>query len=114
MQWTLTTEQDVAVLSVSGYLPEQDADRLAGAVGWACEHSSGPLILDLMKLRDRSSAGQSALGGAVRGWVADGRKVVARPAASALVVTDADLTAVDQYPERAAAAAAMLAPLELE
>lgn len=97
MQWDLGVHAGVAVLSIGGYLPDQDADRLAGAVGWACAHSNGPLVLDLTGLRGWSPQGQSSLGAAARGWAAERRiLVLCLPAATPLTVTDQDLAGLTQ------------------
>jgi len=101
----------VAVLSVSGFIPDQDANRLVGAVGWVCARSSGPLVLDLTGLRGWSPMGEAALGAAARGWSGDGRDIVVCLApTSPLALTDAELAGARRYPDLRSAVAALRAP----
>jgi hypothetical protein len=74
-QWELSERDGVAVLSLRGQLEEPASRRFVAALGWACTHSTGPLVLDLSRLGSWSAGGRSAIDGAVSGWQRDGRKV---------------------------------------
>lgn len=87
IEWRYTVEQDLAVLSVSGYLGPDAVHRFAGAIGWVVERGSGPVVVDLTGLRSWSAEGQLAIIDAARRLAAAGRslELAAIPADGSLV-----------------------------
>ncbi|MGA5135505.1 STAS domain-containing protein [Streptomyces olivoreticuli] len=61
IEWRYTAHDSLGVLSLSGYLGAQAVDRFGGAIGWAADRGTGPLILDLTELKGWSAEGQSAI-----------------------------------------------------
>lgn len=51
IEWRYTVEQDLGILSVSGYLGPDAVHRFAGAVGWVVGRGTGPVVVDLTELR---------------------------------------------------------------
>ncbi|MGW5249421.1 anti-sigma factor antagonist [Streptomyces sp. NPDC004129] len=87
IEWRYTVEQDLGILSVSGYLGPDAVHRFAGAVGWVMGRGSGPVIVDLTELRSWSAEGQLAITEAARRLAAAGRslELAAIPADGSLV-----------------------------
>jgi hypothetical protein len=87
IEWRYTVEQDLGILSVSGYLGLDAVHRFAGAVGWVVERGRGPVIVDLTGLRGWSAEGQLAITEAARRLTDAGRglEVAAIPADGSLV-----------------------------
>ncbi|MCC9707419.1 STAS domain-containing protein [Streptomyces sp. MNU76] len=87
IEWRYTVEQDLGVLSVSGYLGPDAVHRFAGAIGWVVGRGSGPVIVDLTELRSWSTEGQVAITEAARSLAAAGRslELAAIPADGSLV-----------------------------
>ncbi|MET7481707.1 anti-sigma factor antagonist [Streptomyces sp. NPDC005538] len=87
IEWRYTAEQDLGVLSVSGYLGPDAVRRFDGAVGWVVGRGSGPVIVDLTGLRGWSTEGQLAITEAARRLAAAGRdlELAAIPADGSLV-----------------------------
>ncbi|QIY93969.2 STAS domain-containing protein [Streptomyces sp. S1D4-11] len=87
IEWRHTVEQDLGILSVSGYLGPDAVHRFTGAVGWALARGTGPVIVDLTGLRGWSAEGQLAITEAARRLSAAGRilGLAAIPADGSLV-----------------------------
>ncbi|MFF0041533.1 anti-sigma factor antagonist [Streptomyces mirabilis] len=87
IEWRYTVEQDLGILSVSGYLGPDAVHRFTGAVGWALARGTGPVIVDLTGLRGWSAEGQLAITEAARRLAAAGRslELAAIPADGSLV-----------------------------
>ena len=87
IEWRYTVEQDLAILSVSGYLGPDAARRFTGAIGWVVGRGTGPVIVDLTELRSWSAEGQVAITEAARRLAAAGRglELAAIPADGSLV-----------------------------
>jgi len=87
IEWRYTVEQDLGILSVTGYLGPDAVHRFAGAVGWVMGRGSGPVIVDLAGLRSWSAEGQLAIIEAARRLAAAGRglELAAIPADGSLV-----------------------------
>jgi hypothetical protein len=87
IEWRYTVEQDLGILSVSGYLGPDAVRRFAGAVGWVVGRGTGPVVADLTGLRGWSAEGQLAITEAARRLVEAGRslEVAAIPADGSLV-----------------------------
>lgn len=87
IEWRYTVEQDLGILSVSGYLGPDAVHRFTGAVGWAPARGTGPAIVDLTELRSRSAEGQLAIADAARRLAEGGRclELAAIPADGSLV-----------------------------
>lgn len=87
IEWRYTVEQDLGILSVSGYLGRDAVRRFSGAVGWVVGRGSGPVIVDLAGLRGWSTEGQVAITEAARRLAAAGRdlELAAIPADGSLV-----------------------------
>lgn len=107
IEWRYTVEQDLGVLSVSGYLGPDAVHRFAGAVGWVVGRGRGPVIVDLTGLRGWSAEGQVAITEAARRLAAAGRglELAAIPADGSLV-PDGDCLPIPVHPDRAGALAA--------
>lgn len=107
IEWRYTVEQDLGVLSVSGYLGPDAVHRFAGAVGWVVGRGRGPVIVDLTGLRGWSAEGQVAITEAARRLAAAGRglELAAIPADGSLV-PDGDCPPIPVHPDRAGALAA--------
>lgn len=82
-----TVEQDLGILSVSGYLGPDAVHRFAGAVGWVVGRGSGPVIVALTELRRWSAEGQLAIIEAAQRLAEAGRslELAAIPADGSLV-----------------------------
>ncbi|MFE2964433.1 anti-sigma factor antagonist [Streptomyces sp. NPDC059340] len=63
IEWRYTVEQNLGVLSVSGYLGPDAVRRCAGAVGWVVGRGTGPVIVRPTGLRGWSVEGQPAIRG---------------------------------------------------
>jgi hypothetical protein len=87
IEWHYTVEQDLGILSVSGFLGPDAVHRFAGAIGWVVGRGSGPVIVDLTGLRGWSAEGQLAITEAARRLAAAGRslELAAIPADGSLV-----------------------------
>jgi hypothetical protein len=87
IEWRYTVEQDLGILSVSGYLGPDAVHRFAGAVGWVMGRGTGPVIVDLTGLRGWSAEGQLAITEAARRLAEAGRslELAAIPADGSLV-----------------------------
>ncbi|MFI1358332.1 STAS domain-containing protein [Streptomyces sp. NPDC020898] len=87
IEWRYTVEQDLGILSVSGYLGPDAVRRFEGAVGWAVGRGSGPVVVDLTGLRGWSAEGQLAIIEAARRLAEAGRslELAAIPADGSLV-----------------------------
>ncbi|WP_328437228.1 anti-sigma factor antagonist [Streptomyces sp. NBC_00457] len=87
IEWRYTIEQDLGILSVSGYLGPDAVRRFSGAVGWVVARGTGPVIVDLTGLRSWSAEGQLAITEAARRLADDGRilELAAIPADGSLV-----------------------------
>ncbi|CAL9637730.1 anti-sigma factor antagonist [Streptomyces sp. enrichment culture] len=87
IEWRCTVEQNLAILAVAGHLSPGAARRLTGAVGWAVDRSTGPVIVDLTRLHGWSAEGQLAIAEAARRLRAAGRslELAAIPADGSLV-----------------------------
>ncbi|MCX4904003.1 anti-sigma factor antagonist [Streptomyces sp. NBC_00878] len=87
IEWRYTVEQDLGILSVSGYLGSDAVRRFAGAVGWVVGRGTGPVVVDLTELRGWSAEGQLAITEATRRLAAAGRspELAAIPADGSLV-----------------------------
>jgi len=107
IEWRYTVEQDLGILSVSGYLGPDAVHRFAGAVGWVVGRGSGPVIVDLTELRRWSAEGQPAIIEAARRLAAAGRilELAAIPADGSLV-PDGDRPRVPVHTDLAGALAA--------
>ncbi|MFJ6895594.1 anti-sigma factor antagonist [Streptomyces hokutonensis] len=104
IEWRYTAEQDLGILSVSGYLGPDAVRRFAGAVGWVVGRGSGPVIVDLTGLRGWSAEGQLAITEAARRLAAAGRslELAAIPADGSLV-PHGDYPPIPVHPDRAGA-----------
>ncbi|MFJ7591309.1 anti-sigma factor antagonist [Streptomyces sp. NPDC097617] len=107
IEWQYTAHDHLGVLSLSGYLGGDAADRFTGAVGWAVARGTGPVILDLAGLLGWSAGGQLAVAQAARTLAAHGRnlEMAAIPADGSLV-PDASCPDIPVHAELAAALAA--------
>lgn len=107
IQWRYTVEQDLGILSVSGYLGPDAVHRFAGAIGWVVGRGSGPVVVDLTGLRGWSAEGQLAITEAARRLAAAGRslELAAIPADGSLV-PDGDGPPIPVHADRAGALAA--------
>ena len=87
IEWRYTVEQDLGILSVTGYLGPDAVHRFAGAVGWVVGRGSGPVIVDLTDLHGWSAEGQLAITEAARRLAAADRslELAAIPADGSLV-----------------------------
>ena len=87
IEWRYTVEQDLGILSVSGYLGPDAVHRFTGAIGWVVGRGSGPVIVDLTELRGWSAEGQLAITEAACRLAAAGRglELAAIPADGSLV-----------------------------
>jgi hypothetical protein len=87
IEWRYTVEQDLGILSVSGYLGPDAVRRFEGAVGWVMGRGSGPVVVDLTELGAWSAEGQLAITEAARRLAAAGRslELAAIPADGSLV-----------------------------
>ncbi|MFI0085351.1 anti-sigma factor antagonist [Streptomyces bobili] len=87
IEWRYTVEQDLGILSVSGYLGPDAVRRFTGAVGWVVGRGSGPVIVDLTGLRGWSAEGQLTIIEAARRLAGAGRglELAAIPADGSLV-----------------------------
>ncbi|MGX2997372.1 anti-sigma factor antagonist [Streptomyces sp. JNUCC 64] len=61
IEWRYTTQPGLGVLSLAGYLGTEAVGRFTGAVGWVRARGTGPVILDLTRLRGWSADGQRAV-----------------------------------------------------
>ncbi|QFQ98648.1 anti-sigma factor antagonist [Streptomyces phaeolivaceus] len=107
IEWRYTAEQDLGVLSVSGFLGPDAVHRFAGAIGWVVGRGSGPVIVDLAELGSWSAEGQLAIIDAARRLAAAGRslELAAIPADGSLV-PDADCPSIPVHSDLAGALAA--------
>ncbi|WEH12809.1 anti-sigma factor antagonist [Streptomyces sp. VNUA24] len=87
IEWRYTIEQDLGILSVTGYLGPDAVHRFAGAIGWVVARGTGSVILDLTELRSWSAEGQLAITEAARRLAGAGRslELAAIPADGSLV-----------------------------
>ncbi|MBK3566712.1 STAS domain-containing protein [Streptomyces sp. MBT62] len=107
IEWRYTVEQELGILSISGYLGPDAVHRFAGAIGWVVQRGSGPVIVDLSALRGWSAEGQSAITEAARRLATAGRglELAAIPADGSLV-PDADCPPIPVHADLAGALAA--------
>ncbi|WP_405685962.1 anti-sigma factor antagonist [Streptomyces sp. NBC_00057] len=87
IEWRYTTQPDLGVLSLAGYLGPEAVARFTGAVGWVLARGTGPVILDLTELRGWSTGGQLAVAQAASRLADVGRslELAAIPADGSLV-----------------------------
>jgi len=107
IEWRYTVEQELGVLSVSGYLGPDAVRRFEGAVGWAVGRGTGPVVVDLTGLRTWSAEGQLAITEAARRLAAAGRslELAAIPPDGSLV-PDGDCPPIPVHADLAGALAA--------
>ncbi|MFE9650697.1 STAS domain-containing protein [Streptomyces sp. NPDC006365] len=75
IEWRYTVEQNLGILSVSGYLGLDAVRRFAGAVGWVVGRGTGPVVVDLTGLRSWSAEGRLAITEAARRLAEAGRSL---------------------------------------
>ncbi|MFE1552148.1 anti-sigma factor antagonist [Streptomyces sp. NPDC058718] len=87
IEWRYTVQQELGVLSLAGFLGGDALGRFTGAVGWAVARGTGPVVLDLSRLRGWSAGGQLAVAEAAHRLRAAGRslELAAIPADGSLV-----------------------------
>ncbi|WP_314617978.1 STAS domain-containing protein [Streptomyces stackebrandtii] len=87
IEWRYTVQQELGVLSLAGFLGGDALGRFTGAVGWAVARGTGPVVLDLSRLRGWSAGGQHAVAEAAHRLRAAGRslELAAIPADGSLV-----------------------------
>ncbi|MCX5389231.1 STAS domain-containing protein [Streptomyces sp. NPDC006482] len=87
IEWRYTVQQELGVLSLAGFLGADALGRFTGAVGWAVARGTGPVVLDLSRLRGWSAGGQVAVAEAARRLRDVGRslELAAIPADGSLV-----------------------------
>ncbi|MEU2237996.1 STAS domain-containing protein [Streptomyces sp. NPDC018338] len=87
IEWRYTVQQELGVLSLAGFLGSDALGRFTGAVGWAVARGTGPVVLDLSRLRGWSAGGQLAVAEAAHRLRAAGRslELAAIPADGSLV-----------------------------
>ncbi|MDV5144142.1 STAS domain-containing protein [Streptomyces sp. SBC-4] len=87
IEWRYTVQQELGVLSLAGFLGADALGRFTGAVGWAVARGTGPVVLDLSRLRGWSAGGQLAVTEAAHRLRAAGRslELAAIPTGGALV-----------------------------
>ncbi|MER5709655.1 STAS domain-containing protein [Streptomyces sp. NPDC002122] len=87
IEWRYTVQQELGVLSLAGFLGGDALGRFTGAVGWAVARGTGPVVLDLSRLRGWSAGGQLAVTEAAHRLRAAGRslELAAVPADGSLV-----------------------------
>lgn len=61
IEWHYTAHDNLGVLSVTGCLGAQAADRFVGAIDCTAHRGTGPVIVDLTELKGWSVAGQGAI-----------------------------------------------------
>ncbi|MFG2030578.1 STAS domain-containing protein [Streptomyces sp. NPDC048825] len=107
IEWRYTVEQNLGILSVSGYLGLDAVRRFAGAVGWVVGRGTGPVIVDLTGLRGWSAEGQLAITEAARRLAEAGRslELAAIPADGSLVPVG-DCPPIPVHPDLSGALAA--------
>ncbi|MFF8380144.1 anti-sigma factor antagonist [Streptomyces sp. NPDC015661] len=107
IEWRYTVQQELGVLSLAGFLGADAVGRFTGAVGWAVARGTGPVVLDLTRLRGWSVGGQLAVAEAAVRLRAVGRslELAAIPADGSLVPAG-DEPAVPVHRDLAAALAA--------
>jgi hypothetical protein len=106
IDWRYTVEQDLGILSVSGYLGPDAVHRFKGAIGWVVGRGSGPVVVDLAGLRGWSAEGQLAITWAAVRLAEAGRglELAAIPADGSLV-PDGDGPLIPVHADLAAALA---------
>ena len=112
IEWRYTVEQELGILSLSGYLGPDAVHRFAGAVGWVVGRGSGPVIVDLTELHGWSAEGQLAITEAARRLAAADRslELAAIPADGSLV-PDGDCPPIPVHADLAGALTAHSARL---
>ncbi|MFE7548247.1 STAS domain-containing protein [Streptomyces gardneri] len=92
IEWRYTVQQELGVLSLAGFLGADALGRFTGAVGWAVARGTGPVVLDLSRLRGWSTGGQHAVSEAAHRLRAAGRslELAAIPADGSLAATGDD------------------------
>jgi hypothetical protein len=107
IDWRYTVEDNLAILSVSGYLGPDAVRRFTGAIGWALARGTGPVVVDLTELRSWSAEGQLAITEAARRLTDAGRslELAAIPADGSLVPAG-ECPPIPVHPDLAAALAA--------
>ncbi|MFC9701076.1 STAS domain-containing protein [Streptomyces sp. NPDC056943] len=87
IEWRYTVQQELGVLSLAGFLGGDALGRFTGAVGWAVARGTGPVVLDMSRLRGWSAGGQLAVAEAAHRLRAAGRslELAAIPADGSLV-----------------------------
>ncbi|MFD3659163.1 STAS domain-containing protein [Streptomyces sp. NPDC058659] len=75
IEWRYTVQQELGVLSLAGFLGADALGRFTGAVGWAVARGTGPVVLDLSRLRGWSAGGQLAVTEAAHRLRAAGRSL---------------------------------------
>ncbi|MGW2650749.1 anti-sigma factor antagonist [Streptomyces sp. NPDC001393] len=107
IDWRYTVEENLGILSVAGYLGPDAVRRFTGAIGWVVARGTGPVIIDLTRLRGWSADGQLAITDAARRLAEAGRslELAAIPADGSLV-PDGDRPLIPVHAHLAAALAA--------
>jgi hypothetical protein len=87
IDWRYAAEEHRGILSVAGCLSRDAVRRFHGAIGWAVARGTGPVIVDLTRLRGWSAEGQLAITDAARRFAEAGRslELAAIPADGSLV-----------------------------
>lgn len=86
IEWRYTVQQELGVLSLAGFLGTDAVGRFTGAVGWAVARGTGPVVLDLSRLRGWSAGGRVAVAEA-----ADRLRVAGRTLELAAIPADGSL-----------------------
>ncbi|MEU5096273.1 STAS domain-containing protein [Streptomyces sp. NPDC020996] len=107
IDWRYTVEENIGILSVTGYLGPEAVRRFSGAVGWALARGTGPVVVDLTELRSWSPEGQLAITEAAVRLARAGRRLelAAIPADGSLVPAG-DCPPIPVHADLAAARAA--------
>nr|WP_308445530.1 MULTISPECIES: STAS domain-containing protein [Streptomyces] len=107
IEWNYAAHEDLAVLSLAGYLGAEATGRFTGAVGWALARGTGPVILDLTALHGWSAGGQLAVAQAARLLAEHGRRLeLAAIPADGSLVPEATGPSIPVHPDLPAALAA--------
>jgi hypothetical protein len=107
IDWRYTAEEHRGILSVAGCLSPDAVRRFNGAIGWAVARGTGPVIVDLTRLRGWSAEGQLAITDAARRLAEAGRglELAAIPADGSFV-PDGDCPPIPVHADLATALAA--------
>jgi hypothetical protein len=111
IQWHYQTLPGVGLLSLAGYLGQDNTGRFAGSVGWSLARGEGPLLLDVSALYDWSPAGQEAVqAAALRARDQDRPLELTGLPASGTPLTNGPGAEIRTHPDLAAAMAAHHVP----